>query len=40
MSNTVKTLLAISLVAFVAACSKTEEPVIEYVEPEPTYNKV
>lgn len=33
MSNSVKTLLAVSLVAFVAACAAKEEVV--YAEPEP-----
>ncbi|TCP21641.1 hypothetical protein [Rhodovulum adriaticum] len=42
MSKSIKTLLAVSLVAFVAACAQQEEVV--YVEPEPipaepTYNK-
>ncbi|MEQ3627002.1 MAG: hypothetical protein ABNH26_11160 [Celeribacter sp.] len=41
MSKSVKTLLAISLVAFVAACAAEEEEVV-YVEPvaaEPVYTK-
>lgn len=40
MSKSIKTLIALSLVAFVAACAAEEEVV--YVEPvaeEPTYNK-
>ena len=42
MSNSLKTLLAVSLVAFVAACSAEEEVVIEepVVVEEPTYNKL
>ncbi|MEX5727277.1 uncharacterized lipoprotein YehR (DUF1307 family) [Rhodovulum iodosum] len=44
MSKSIKTLLAISLVAFVAACAQQEEEVVYVepvatVEPEPTYNK-
>ena len=34
MPNSVKSLLALSLVAFVAACAAKEEEVV-YVEPEP-----
>jgi hypothetical protein len=42
MSNSVKTLLAVSLVAFVAACAAKEEVVYAEPEPvmaEPTYSK-
>ncbi|PTW49784.1 MULTISPECIES: hypothetical protein [Rhodovulum] len=40
MSKCVKTLFALSLVAFVAACAQKEEVVyVEPVQPEPTYNK-
>lgn len=43
MSKSIKALVALSLVAFVAACAQQEEEVV-YVEPvpvpaEPTYNK-
>lgn len=42
MSTTVKTLLALSLVAFVAACGSTadDEIIIDVVEPEETSNKL
>ena len=41
MSKSIKTILAIGLVAFVAACAQQEEVVFvePVVEPEPTYNK-
>ncbi len=44
MSNSIKALLALSLVAFVAACAGQQEEEVVYVEPtpveaEPTYNK-
>lgn len=46
MSFRIKGLLALSLVAFVAACAAKEEPVytepaaVEPIQPEPTYNKL
>ncbi len=41
MSNTLKTLLAVSLVAFVAACAQQEEEVmVEPIEAEPVYEKM
>lgn len=36
MSNTVRTMLAISLVAFIAACAKKEEPPVYVTEPVPS----
>ena len=40
MSKSIKTLLAISLVAFVAACAQQDEVVVEeVVVEEPTYQK-
>jgi nitrous oxide reductase accessory protein NosL len=42
MSKTVKTILALSLVAFVAACAQQQEPPPPApisVTPEPVYNK-
>ena len=35
MSNSIKTLLAIGLVAFVAACAQPQEEEFVVVEPEP-----
>lgn len=35
MSNTIKSLLAIGLVAFVAACAQQQEEEVVVVEPEP-----
>jgi len=40
MSKSIKTLLAVSLVAFVAACTQQDEVVVEEViVEEPTYEK-
>jgi hypothetical protein len=40
MSTTVKTILALSLVAFIAACAQQEEPApAPVVEPEPVMGK-
>lgn len=33
MSNTVRTIMALSLVAFIAACAKKEEPPVYVTEP-------
>ncbi len=35
MSNTIKSVLAIGLVAFVAACAQQQEEEVVVVEPEP-----
>ena len=40
MSKTLKTLVAVSLVAFVAACAQQEEVVIEPVMEEPVMEKM
>lgn len=39
MSKSIKTLLAVGLVAFVAACAQQDEPVEIEIVDEPTYEK-
>ncbi len=40
MSNSLKTLLALSVVAFVAACAQQEEVVVEPIMAEPVSEKM